>query len=169
MPVAPYVGQIMLFAGDRAPTGWLPCDGRSLEVATYPALARILGSRYGGDGVTTIRLPDLRGRTPMGAGDGPGLTPRRAGQRVGSDTLTLTAAQLPAHKHVATTTKRDQPVDAAGVSTPSAAPVAHNAYISSDAAIGNTGTARQVDITPPAVVMTWLIAVSGENPNPPRP
>jgi microcystin-dependent protein len=105
----------------------------------------------------------------MGAGDGPGLTPRRVGQRAGSDTLTLTAAHLPAHKHVATTTTRDQPVDAAGVSTPSAAAVAHNAYISSDAAIGSTGGAGEVDVTPPAVVMTWLIATSGENPNPPRP
>lgn len=70
----PFIGQIILFAGNFAPKGWALCDGRLLPIATYSALFSILGATYGGDGIQTFGLPDLRGRAPIGFGQGPGLS-----------------------------------------------------------------------------------------------
>jgi microcystin-dependent protein len=84
----PYLGEIILFAGNFAPRGWAFCDGQLLLISQYSALFAILGTTYGGDGRTTFALPDLRGRVPMhaGSGPGPGLTPRPLGQKMGSET-----------------------------------------------------------------------------------
>lgn len=101
----PYLGEIRMFAGNFAPEGWALCDGALLSIAENDALFSLIGLTYGGDGTTTFALPDLRGRLPVGQGAGPGLTPRRTGEQFGTDTVTLTAQQLPAHGHefVATT------------------------------------------------------------------
>ena len=85
----PFIGEVILFAGNFAPRGWAFCDGRLLPIAQYSALFSILGTTYGGDGRTTFGLPDLRGRVPVGAGNGPGLTPRRSGQKFGVESITL--------------------------------------------------------------------------------
>lgn len=95
------LGAITLFAGNFAPRGTALCEGQLLPISQNSALFSILGTTYGGDGRTTFALPDLRGRVPMGYGNGPGLTPRRLGQRGGSETTTLTAAELPSHTHTA--------------------------------------------------------------------
>ncbi|KJZ19234.1 phage tail protein [Loktanella sp. S4079] len=81
----PLLGQIVLFSGNFAPRGWAFCNGQLLDIASNEALFAILGTTYGGDGHTSFRLPDLRGRVPMHAGDGPGLTPRRLGEQTGSE------------------------------------------------------------------------------------
>ncbi|MAC34807.1 MAG: phage tail protein [Haliea sp.] len=85
----PFVGEIRLFAGNFAPRGWAFCDGQLLAVSQNDALFSLLGTIYGGDGRTTFGLPDLRGRVPVHAGDGPGLSTRRLGQKLGSDNLAL--------------------------------------------------------------------------------
>lgn len=90
-----FMAQIMMFGGTFAPRGWAYCDGQLLSIAQYQALFSILGTTYGGDGRTTFALPDLRGRLGMHPGSGPGLTPRQLGQKGGSETNTLTLAQLP--------------------------------------------------------------------------
>lgn len=95
----PFIGQISIFAGNFAPRGWALCDGQLLPISSFTALFSLLGTTYGGDGRTTFALPDLRGRVAVGDGSGPGLTPRRVGERSGSQTVTLTAAQLPSHNH----------------------------------------------------------------------
>jgi microcystin-dependent protein len=95
----PFLGQITMFAGNFAPRGWAKCEGQLLQISQYSALFSILGTMYGGDGRTTFALPDLRGRTPIGVGTGPGLTPRREGQRSGSETNTMTVQQMPSHNH----------------------------------------------------------------------
>ncbi|MHA1541609.1 MAG: tail fiber protein [Candidatus Hodarchaeales archaeon] len=82
----PYLGEIVLFAGNFAPRGWAFCDGQLLPISQNTALFSILGTTYGGDGRTTFALPDLRGRVPVHAGTGPGLTPRPLGQKGGSET-----------------------------------------------------------------------------------
>ncbi len=95
----PFVGEIRMFAGNFAPRGWAFCDGQLLAVSQNDALFSLFGTIYGGDGQTTFGLPDLRGRIPIHAGTGPGLSPRRLGSRGGSERETLTVNQLPSHTH----------------------------------------------------------------------
>jgi microcystin-dependent protein len=99
-----YTGEIRLFAGGYAPEGWLACNGALLSIQTYAPLYSLIGTIYGGDGQTTFALPDLRGRVPIGQGQGPGLTPRTIGGQSGSETVTLTLAQLPSHNHTVNAT-----------------------------------------------------------------
>ena len=100
----PFIGQIMMFAGTFAPVNWALCNGQILAISQHTALFSILGTTYGGDGRTSFALPDLRGRVPMGSGDGIGLSPRVTGQRYGSENVTLSVTQMPAHSHSAETT-----------------------------------------------------------------
>ena len=95
----PFVGEIRMFAGNFAPRGWAFCDGQLLAISQNDALFSLFGTIYGGDGRTTFRLPDLRGRVPIHAGQGPGLTPRQLGARGGAEKVTLTTNQLPSHTH----------------------------------------------------------------------
>lgn len=95
----PFVGEIRMFAGNFAPRGWAFCDGQLLAVSQNDALFSLLGTIYGGDGRTTFGLPDLRGRIPIHAGHGPGLSERRLGAKGGAEKVTLTVNQLPSHGH----------------------------------------------------------------------
>ena len=97
----PFLGQVTIFAGNFAPRGWAFCDGQLLPISQYSALFSILGTTYGGDGRTTFALPDLRGRTPIGPRNGPGLSDYRLGQQGGSQTNTLTVSEMPSHNHSA--------------------------------------------------------------------
>lgn len=96
-----YVGEIRMFAGDYAPQGWLPCDGRPLDISGNEVLFSLLSTTYGGDGRTNFNLPDLRGRLPIGMGQGqnPALTNRPLGQSTGVEKVPLTEAHTPAHSH----------------------------------------------------------------------
>ena len=94
-----YLGQIMLTGFNFAPRGFVRCDGSLLSIAQYQALFALLGTQYGGDGVTTFAVPDLRGRTPIAAG---GRGSRyNIGQVGGSENVTLLPNQLPPHVHKA--------------------------------------------------------------------
>lgn len=95
----PFVGEIRMFAGNFAPRGWAFCDGQLLAVSQNDALFSLLGTIYGGDGRTTFGLPDMRGRLPIHAGTGPGLSPRRLGAKAGAENVTLTVNQMPSHGH----------------------------------------------------------------------
>jgi microcystin-dependent protein len=95
----PFVGEIRMFAGNFAPRGWAFCDGQLLAVSQNDALFSLLGTIYGGDGRTTFGLPDMRGRIPVHAGSGPGLSPRNLGARGGAENVTLTANNMPSHGH----------------------------------------------------------------------
>ncbi|MGK4567520.1 phage tail protein [Flavobacterium sp. 3HN19-14] len=100
----PYLGQIMLFAGNFVPVNYLPCDGSLQSIAENQALYMLLGTTYGGDGMTTFGMPDLRGRAPQHFGTGNGLQPVTLGQVNGSETNTLSTSQLPSHGHTFTAT-----------------------------------------------------------------
>lgn len=103
LPIPP-AGSVNMYAGATAPLGWLLCDGSAVSRATYTDLFAVIGTLYGsGDGSTTFNLPDLRGRTVVGAGSGPGLTPRALTASGGSETVTLGASEIPAHTHTGTT------------------------------------------------------------------
>lgn len=99
------IGEVKLFAGNFAPRNWALCQGQLLSIAQYNALFAILGTTYGGDGRTTFALPDLRGRSPIGPGNGPGLSSYREGQRGGSEYVYLNTTHLPTHSHNATFTQ----------------------------------------------------------------
>lgn len=98
----PYIGAVVLFAGNFAPRGWAFCQGQILSIAQNTALFSILGTTYGGNGQTTFALPDLRGRVPMSQGQGPGLSANSLGEQIGTETVTLIATQMPAHTHAVT-------------------------------------------------------------------
>jgi microcystin-dependent protein len=93
------MAQIMMFGGNFAPRGWAFCEGQILSIAQYQALFSLLGTQYGGDGRTTFALPDLRGRTPISPGQGPGLSNIVIGQKGGAEQVSLTVLNLPSHNH----------------------------------------------------------------------
>jgi microcystin-dependent protein len=93
------IGTIFMFAGNFAPRGYALCQGQLLSIAQNTALFSIIGTYYGGNGQTTFALPDLRGRSPIGAGNGPGLSPISIGQQGGTEGVSLGVANLPPHSH----------------------------------------------------------------------
>ena len=102
-----YVGEIRMFGGNYAPAGWQKCDGSLLSINTYQVLYSLLGTIYGGDGVTTFGIPDLQGRIPVGFGQGSGLTNRVIGEKFGAEMVTLVESQLPTHSHSFTASAAD--------------------------------------------------------------
>jgi microcystin-dependent protein len=93
-------GAVAPFSGAATPTGWLLCDGSAVSRSTYAALFSAIGTTYGaGNGTTTFNLPDLRGRTVIGSGQGAGMTNRLLAAQLGEETHQLTTAELPAHTH----------------------------------------------------------------------
>ncbi|MGH8079225.1 MAG: phage tail protein [Lysobacter sp.] len=100
----PYVGEIRLFGFGRTPTGWFACDGSLKSIAENEVLYTLIGTTYGGDGQVTFAVPDLQGRVPIHAGSGPGLGSYVIGQRSGTENVTLSPQQMPAHNHILSAT-----------------------------------------------------------------
>ena len=95
----PFIAEVRIFAGNFAPRSWAFCDGQLLPISNNTALFSLIGTTYGGDGRTTTALPNLQGKAPMHPGRGPGLTSRRLGQAIGTESVTLTESQIPSHSH----------------------------------------------------------------------
>lgn len=95
----PFIGQIIMFAGNFAIQNYAQCDGQLLSIAQNTALFSILGTTYGGNGQTTFGLPNLRGRVPVHYGSGPGLSSYSLGEMGGQEDVTLVSSQMPAHNH----------------------------------------------------------------------
>ncbi len=94
-----YIGQVIAVGFNFAPVGWALCDGSLLPISQNTALFSLIGTTYGGDGVNTFALPDLRGRVAIGQGQAAGLQSYALGQPGGSETVALTAGQFAAHSH----------------------------------------------------------------------
>src|ERR1051325_9541134 len=94
-----FVGEIRLFAGTFAPTGWALCTGSLVLISQNTALFSLLGTMYGGDGKSNFALPDLQGRAALHRGQGPGLSLYDQGQNGGEETVTLLSSEAPAHTH----------------------------------------------------------------------
>lgn len=108
-----YIGEIRMFGGNFAPSGWALCNGQLLPIADYSTLFTLIGTTYGGDGQTTFALPDLRGRVPLHQGTG--LQSYTLGQTAGVETVTLTSSQIASHSH-------PPQADNTGAGTPGSSP-----------------------------------------------
>jgi microcystin-dependent protein len=171
----PYVGEIRLFPYNFAPLGWMDCGGQLLSIAEYEVLYVLLGTTYGGDGVQTFALPDLRGRAPIHQGQGPGLTNRVLGERAGTETVTLTNAQVPAHTHAiyATTAAATSTTPGPGL-LPAAVSgdtfyvntiAGNNAAAMSAQATTTAGGSQPHENTMPTLTARWCIAFAGIFPS----
>lgn len=167
-----FAGEVRAFAA-RALAGWLPCDGRALNNAEYPALFAAIGTTFGQVGDTQFRLPDLRGRVAIGVGAGPGMSHYTLGQAGGQETVTLTSVQMPRHQHVlqgtvhaaATTTDVVQPVNGrftkvsdSAYSKPATTPVDHLAADSLTGGTSAAGGSHPHDNMQTSMVMNYFIA-----------
>lgn len=99
MSTEPFIGEIKILGFNFAPRGYQTCSGQILSISTNTALFSLLGTYYGGNGQTTFALPDLRGRMPIGQGQGPGLPDYVLGEVAGTPTVTLLTSNMPAHVH----------------------------------------------------------------------
>jgi microcystin-dependent protein len=95
----PYVGQVIAVGFNFTPSGWLSCNGQLLPISEFEVLYTLLGTTYGGDGTSTFAVPDLRGRTPVDAGQGPGLSNYGLGEITGTEGVSLQANQVGSHTH----------------------------------------------------------------------
>jgi microcystin-dependent protein len=167
---APFIGEIMLFAGNFAPTGWALCNGQLLAISSNTALFSLLGTQYGGNGVSTFGLPDLRGRAPVHFGQGPGLANYSQGQVGGEEGHTLAPAEMPSHTHTAygdsSNGSSDVPTgllparNAAGI--PSFGATASATL--SGTYIAPAGSNQPHNNMPPFLVMNYCIALQGVFP-----
>jgi microcystin-dependent protein len=164
----PFVGQVISVGFSFAPRGWMLCDGSTLAISQYPVLFQLLGTTYGGDGVNTFALPDLRGRGAVSVGTGQGLPPYALGQRSGTESITLTVSQIGAHTHAlsgASTATSNVPLSTTVLGTPDT----ENIY----AAAGNTTTLSPAAVGPapggnlphenrqPFLAINYIIAFEG--------
>lgn len=166
---SPYLAEIRMFAGNFAPRGWAFCQGQLLAIAQNTAVFSLLGTTYGGNGTTNFALPDLRGRVPVGQGQGPGLSNVDLGQTGGSETVTLSAAELPAHTHSVA-----MPA-ATGPQTSNRPTGAYQASGNAYSATTNTTMAAATSAAagggqphsnlPPYLGMTYIIALQGIYPS----
>ena len=168
----PYIGQISIYAFNFAPRGWMPCDGRLLPIAQYTALFSLIGTTYGGDGRTTFALPDLRGRIVVGAGNGPGLTPRTIGEMSGTETNTLLISNLPPHNHsinaVSTEGNQNSPTGNLLADTKTLDKEYSNATANTTmkaSMVGNTGNGTPVNNMQPYLSIGYYIALEGIYPS----
>jgi microcystin-dependent protein len=164
----PFLGEIRAVGFNFPPVGWAVCAGQLMSIAQNTALFSLLGTQYGGDGVSTFALPDLRGRVPNGAGQGPGLNNYVQGQVGGAENVTLTNAQLPNHTHPIHTNAglptTDSPSNAvlSGGGSYSDTP---DGTTLSPTAVGAAGSSQPVSILNPYLTMNWIIALQGIFPS----
>lgn len=167
-----YVAEIRIFAGNFPPTGWAFCEGQLLPIAQNTALFSLLGTQYGGNGITNFALPNLIDRAPLHAGEGPGLTARSIGESGGAATHALTAAEMPAHSHSlrasagsATTTVANGNL-LATVNAPN--PPYHDASMMATMApgvLGSNGSGAPHENQQPYLKLSFIIALQGIFPS----
>jgi len=168
----PFIAEIKIIGENFAPRGWAFCDGQLLPIAQNTALFSLVGTTYGGDGRTTMGLPDLQGRAAMHPGSGPGLTPRRLGEKSGVETVTLAEATMASHPH---TVNADSAVTNVGRSPTNHYPTTAggrgaNLYNAAGAAtpfkqLQGTGGNGAHNNLQPFLVLPFVIALTGVYPS----
>jgi microcystin-dependent protein len=167
----PFLGQIQLFGFGWAPVGWALCNGQLLAISSNTALFSLLGTTYGGNGQTTFALPDLRGRVPVGQGQGPGLSNYDLGEQTGTETVTLNTAEIPAHPHAvaATMTPASKSPNGAVPSNNTASPAygAGDGTVMAANMISGGGSGQPHNNLQPLLGACYCIAVEGIYPSRP--
>lgn len=169
----PFLGEIRWVGFNFCPRGWAEADGQILPISNNSALFALFGTIYGGDGRTTFALPDLRGRVMVHEGQGPGLSDFRQGQRAGSEEVTLSEAQLPAHDHdLKATSSRGNTANPSGaaladgrtarVYSSSASSLTSTMQAGS---VANAGASQPHDNMPPYLVLKACVATVGVFPS----
>jgi microcystin-dependent protein len=169
----PFIGEIMLFAGNFAPRNWALCNGQLLPISQNTALFSLLGTTYGGNGTVTFGLPDLRGRAPVHFGQGPGLSNYTQGQLGGEEIHTLQQTEMPAHTHTAYADPANGSSEAPGNLLPARNPAGIPVYGAAAAAslasthISPAGSSQPHNNMPPYLVVNYCIALTGIFPSRP--
>jgi len=169
----PFLGEIMLFAGNSPPAGWALCNGQILPISQHSDLFTLIGTTYGGDGRSTFGLPDLRGRAPVHAGGsaGPGLTERTLGEYAGEEAHTLGVDGLPAHSHLAmadgSNGSSDSPTGKLPARNAGGVPQygANATQALAPGAIAVTGGSQPHNNMPPYLAINFCIALEGVWPS----
>ena len=169
----PFLAEIRIVGFDFAPSQWALCNGQIMAISQNTALFSLIGTYYGGNGMTTFALPNLQGRAPLGVGGGPGLTVRSLGETGGTNTHTLTGSELPAHTHQAMAkVDRGNTLSPAGAvwATERQERTRHFSTATPSATVGDitpAGGSQAHDNMQPYLAVNFIIALWGIYP--PRP
>lgn len=162
-----FLGQIIMFGGNYAPQGWALCNGQEISIQQNQALFAILGTTYGGDGVNTFGLPDLRSRVPVGQGQGPGLTTRIVGEKGGTENTNILVSNLPPHTH-----SLNASTLAGNTNVPTGKYLANTSSLDKEyidttnttmhpTAVGVTGSGVPISIVQPYIGINYIISLNG--------
>jgi microcystin-dependent protein len=158
----PFIGEIRAASFGIVPRGWAYCNGQLLSIAQNQALFSILGTTYGGDGVTTFALPNLQGRVPVGTGNAVQL-----GEAEGQTSVTLLPTQIPSHTHTFSASSAagaDDPENRGPAAAKAYAPAGTAAPLSASA-VGTTGGSQPHDNMQPYLTVNYIIALTGIYPS----
>jgi microcystin-dependent protein len=169
----PFLGEIRMFAGNFAPSGWALCNGQTLSISQNTALFSLLGTTYGGNGTTTFNLPNMQSRVPIHSGTGNGLSPYILGQAQGSETTSVLINNMPIHNHLvqcntgggnqASPSANVPAVESTGTSL-NYSNAGGNA-IMNPTMIENNGGGVPISIIQPYLCVTFIIALQGIYPS----
>ncbi len=169
----PFVGEIRMFGGSFAPAGWAMCAGQLMPISQNDTLFNLIGTTYGGDGQETFGLPDLQGRVPVHAGQGPGISQNYTlGEVAGVESVTITTATLPTHTHalLASTSIGTQPGASGNILAQSTSVDLYiedspDNNLSPNAVIGVAGGSQPHENMMPYLVVTFIISLFGVFPH----
>ena len=168
----PFLGEIKMFGGNFAPLGYALCDGQLMSIQQNTALFSILGTTYGGDGIQTFGLPDMRCRMPVHQGNGPGLTPFVLGEITGSQSVSILTSNLPSHTHLVGATSGGGTATGPAGGFLAASTARDKVYSAgppdttlSPQTVGLTGNNIPISIIPPVLCVNFIIALQGIFPS----
>lgn len=163
-----FLAEIRVFPLNFAPLGWASCDGQLLPISQNTALFSLLGTYYGGDGKSNFALPNLNGRTPIGAGQGTGLSDYSLGDMGGADSVTLLTNEIPYHTHLVRTAagagNTDDPAQAVALAHSSIRAPAYATTTNGSMAATTLplqGGGQPHNNLPPSLVLWFCIALQG--------
>ena len=169
----PFLGEIKMFGGNFAPSGYALCNGQLLPISQNAALFSILGTTFGGNGTTTFALPNLQGRVPVHMGQGPGLSPYVLGEQTGVENVTLLYNNMPIHNHTvnavtgggnsASPTSNLPAVESTGTSL-DYSNAAEGGQMNANA-LTSAGNSQPFSVIQPYVAVTFIIALQGIFPS----
>ena len=170
MSTEPFIGQIKVFAFDFAPKSHALCNGQTLLISQNQALFSLLGTTYGGDGVTTFKLPNLQGRAALHFGQGPGLSNYTLGQTGGEEGHILSTGEIPQHNHIASASNNtaDQTYPTNNLWANAGSSPGYSATggsLMNAQALSNAGSSQPHQNMSPFLVVNFSIALSGIFPS----